>query len=132
MKHQIGFMQGRLCSLVNGKIQAFPWENWKTEFSEAEKINIHLMEWTLDQERLYENPLMNEAGQAEIIALCNKHNFKIRSLTGDCFMQAPFYKVETSLRPALIKNFKDIVIACYKVGIEMIVIPLVYAECVFG
>ena len=28
-------MQGRLSSLVNGHIQAFPWDNWKDEFSLA-------------------------------------------------------------------------------------------------
>ena len=63
---KIGFMQGRLSPLVNGRIQTFPWENWKDEFPLAQQINIHLMEWTLDQERLYENPLLTETGQAEI------------------------------------------------------------------
>ena len=35
MKPKIGFMQGRLSSKVNGKIQAFPWESWKEEFEIA-------------------------------------------------------------------------------------------------
>ena len=58
-KYNLGFMQGRLSDLVNGKIQAFPWNNWENEFKSAKDINIRLMEWSIDMERLYENPLMN-------------------------------------------------------------------------
>ena len=58
-------MQGRLCERVNGKIQAFPWREWESEFPAAEAINLHLMEWTLDQERLYENPLMTTGGAGQ-------------------------------------------------------------------
>ena len=32
---KIGFMQGRLSPLVDGKIQAFPWDCWSEEFSVA-------------------------------------------------------------------------------------------------
>ena len=38
-KSIVGFMQGRLCNQVNGKIQAFPWNEWEGEFSVAENIN---------------------------------------------------------------------------------------------
>ena len=37
-KSRIGFMQGRLSPMVNGKIQAFPYETWKNEFAIA-KLN---------------------------------------------------------------------------------------------
>jgi L-ribulose-5-phosphate 3-epimerase len=57
MTRQIGFMQGRLCEPVDGKIQAFPWRDWESEFRNAAAIDLRLMEWTLDQERLNENPL---------------------------------------------------------------------------
>ena len=89
----IGFMQGRLSPLVDGKIQAFPWDHWNNEFSIANKYGFNLIEWTLDQKRLYENPLMTEVGQKEIKGLSIKNKISIQSLTGDCFMQAPFYKV---------------------------------------
>lgn len=125
--HKIGFMQGRLCSKVNGKIQAFPWQNWKNEFPEAQKLSLPLMEWTLDQENLYDNPIMNANGQAEIKALCLNHNISVLSLTGDCFMQAPFYKKTGEEQQQLKKNFKDIVSACSEVGVKMVVVPLVDA-----
>ncbi len=118
-------MQGRLSPLINGRIQAFPWENWKDEFPLAQGINIHLMEWTLDQERLYENPLLTEAGQAAIRALCKDHELSIPSLTGDCFMQAPLWKVEGAQRIPLERDFVEIAKGCAAVGITMLVVPLV-------
>ena len=42
MEISIGFMQGRLSPLVNGKIQAFPWDYWRDEFSLANKYNFNI------------------------------------------------------------------------------------------
>jgi L-ribulose-5-phosphate 3-epimerase len=125
MINRMGFMQGRLSPLINGRIQAFPWEYWKNEFPSAQQINIHLMEWTLDQERLYENPLLTEVGQAEIRALCHQHAISIPSLTGDCFMQAPLWKAQGKARISLEHDFLEIAKSCSAVGITMIVVPLV-------
>ncbi len=122
---KIGFMQGRLSSMVNGRIQAFPWRSWREEFSLARQHGFKLMEWTLDQERLYENPLMTSAGQSEIRALCQHHSLEVASLTGDCFMQAPFWKARGIERDTLQADFIAIANACATVGISIIVVPLV-------
>jgi L-ribulose-5-phosphate 3-epimerase len=122
---KIGFMQGRLSPLVNGRIQAFPWNHWMEEFHLAKNIDINLMEWTLDQERLYENPLLTRKGQAQIRALCNEHEISIPSLTGDCFMQAPLWKVDGRERIELERDFVEIAKGCATVGITIIVLPLV-------
>lgn len=118
-------MQGRLSPLVEGRIQAFPWDFWRQEFPAAEALGLHLMEWTLDQEGVYENPLMAPDGQQEIRTLCKTHSISIPSLTGDCFMQAPFWKAEGSARSALKDDFLAVIEACATVGIKMIVVPLV-------
>lgn len=122
---QIGFMQGRLSERVDGKIQAFPWQHWRDEFAEAGRLGFPLMEWTLDQDRLYENPLMTAEGQAEIHELCRRHGLAITSLTGDCFMQAPFWKVDGEARKARIADLDAILDACGKLGIRYVLIPLV-------
>lgn len=122
---QIGFMQGRLSEPVDGKIQAFPWQHWRNEFAEASRLGFPLMEWTLDQDRLYENPLMTAEGQAEIRELCRRHGLAIASLTGDCFMQAPFWKVDGEARKARIADLDAILDACGKLGIHYVLIPLV-------
>ena len=118
-------MQGRLSPIVDGRIQAFPWSSWKDEFLMAEGIGIHAMEWTLDQERLYENPLLTKVGQRQIKELCQSHGLTIPSLTGDCFMQAPFWRVKGEERVALERDFHAVIAGCAAVGIFMIVVPLV-------
>jgi hexulose-6-phosphate isomerase len=125
MNNRIGFMQGRLCERVDGKIQAFPWRDWQNEIPSAAAIDLHLMEWTLDQERLYENPLMTADGQEKIRGLCLHFGVLIPSLTGDCFMQEPFWKVDGQARADLKADFLAIGRACAAVGIRMIVVPLV-------
>ncbi len=123
----IGFMQGRLSPLIEGKIQSFPWPYWQQEFTLAQQNGFHLMEWTLDQERLPENPLMTEKGRQEIKALMAKHQLAIKSLTGDCFMQAPFYKVLSEQREGLLEDLANIIKSCADVGIRIVLIPLVDA-----
>lgn len=125
MVSRIGFMQGRLCERVDNKIQAFPWRDWENEFPAAAAIDLHIMEWTLDQDRLYENPLMTPDGQAHIRALCREYDISILSLTGDCFMQAPYWKVDGQVRTYLQADFLAIARACAEVGIRIMVVPLV-------
>ena len=118
-------MQGRLSPKINDLIQAFPWQYWQSEFPLAEKIGLGIMEWTLDQNRLYENPLLTADGQKKIRQLCTRHLIRIRSLTGDCFMQAPFWKAEIAECKALKEDFIAIANGCSIVGITFIVVPLV-------
>lgn len=122
---RIGFMQGRLSPLVNGHIQAFPWDCWQAELTSAKKNGLCLMEWTLDQNRLYENPLLTAAGQTEIAELSRMHGVLIGSLTGDCFMQSPFWKATGAHGEQLQEDFRAVARACSVVGISMMVLPLV-------
>ncbi len=126
---RIGFMQGRLSPMVNGCIQAFPWDHWQEEFELASTLGIGVVEWTLDQKRLYENPLMTTSGQKKINDLCKHNGISIPSITGDCFMQAPFWKCSGQEREALQNDLKAIVEACATIGIVFIVVPLVDEGC---
>ena len=118
-------MQGRLSECIDEKIQAFPWGFWEDEFVSAHAIDMHLMEWTLDQNQLYKNPLMTLNGKKLIKDLCCQYNFSILSLTGDCFMQAPFWKIEGLARSDLKDDFIAVCHACAELGIQMVVLPLV-------
>ena len=122
---RIGFMQGRLSPLVDGKIQAFPWSCWEAEFPLAQSLGIRLMEWTLDHERLEENPLMTGPGRERIKELCAACGVAIPSLTGDLFMQAPLYKAQGRAREALVEEMRKVVRACGDLGIAFVVMPLV-------
>jgi hexulose-6-phosphate isomerase len=122
---EIGFMQGRLSPQVDGKIQAFPWDKWRDEFPAAARLGIGLMEWTLDHDRLMENPLMTAEGQAEIRSLSASYGVKVVSLTGDIFMQMPFWRVTGEERQKRLNEFDAVAEACALVGIRFIVVPLV-------
>lgn len=121
-----GFMQGRLSPQVHGKIQAFPSEHWRNEFPAAQELGLDLMEWTLDHENLGENPLMSSDGRDEIRTLSVSCGISIPSVTGDCFMQAPFWKTPTLLeREHLLAEFDAVTSACAELGVEIIVVPVV-------
>lgn len=124
-KNNIGFMQGRLSEIINGKIQCFPWKYWKEEFALASELGILKMEWTLDQEGLYENPIMTSSGREDIRELCNLYSIEIPSLTGDCFMQNPFWKSIGAQKEKLQNDFINILHGCSKANISIVLIPLV-------
>lgn len=119
-------MQGRLSPLIDNKIQAFPWGYWQDEFSIAKSIGLKKIEWTIDQERLNENPIMFAKGREQISNICRANNVKIIALTGDCFMQCPFWKELDNQRASSLKrNFIEVCEAASCLGIGVIVIPLV-------
>ena len=122
---QIGFMQGRLSPIEEGKIQTFPWKYWRDEFPLAQDHGFPSMEWMIEQERLSENPLMTEGGRQEIRRLGAQHEIEILSLTGDCFMQAPFWKSDGERRTALLDEGIAVLAAAAELGIEYVVVPLV-------
>jgi L-ribulose-5-phosphate 3-epimerase len=122
---RIGFMQGRLSALVEGKIQAFPWNEWREELPRAKALGLTRMEWTIDQERLRENPLTTEGGRSAIMRLSRGNAVEIPSLTGDCFMQAPFWKAAGQAQEALVADLDLVLSSSAAIGLEFVVIPLV-------
>ena len=123
--NKIGFMQGRLSEIVDGKIQSFPWENWELEFKEANKLGLTKMEWTIDQKNLYKNPIMSKEGRICIQKLSNLYKLEISSLTGDCFMQAPFWKYSGDKELLYKNDFSEVISSSISMGIKFIVVPLV-------
>lgn len=122
---RVGFMQGRLSPQVDGKIQAFPWTHWREEFSAARRLGLGLMEWTLDHDRLCENPLMSREGRRDIQDLSRAHGVRVSALTGDLFMQAPFWKTSGAERVKLIDELDAVLEASAAIGLTEVVIPLV-------
>ena len=123
MNFKYGVMQGRLSSKIGNKIQAFPIKNWKSEFSKAKKLGLKSIEWTLDYKNLYKNPLLLKKSQLEIKRLSRKYSIKIKSITGDCFMQKPFWKFKNNNK--LLEDLKKIIKSSKDIGIDLIVLPLV-------
>lgn len=121
----LGFMQGRLVPPINKKIQAFPELNWQSEFHLGSELGLTLIEWTLDDNDLEKNPLLTRAGQSDIRKLSQNSGVLVKSVTGDCFMQNPFWKANHIQQHKLFNKFEKICEACAALNINFIVIPLV-------
>lgn len=125
--HKIGFMQGRLIkSERKNFVQSFPWKNWKQEFYIAKKNKIHLMEWTIDYFKFYQNPLIDKKQLNVIKKLKENNNLKIESVTCDFYMQKPITSAKTPyLKKKIFENIINLIKSCRKLNIRSIIIPLV-------
>ncbi len=65
--NKIAFVQGRLVSQVENKIQAFPRDEWVKELKLASQNNLKYIELTIDFERIWENPLSSCIGNNYLI-----------------------------------------------------------------
>ena len=125
MIKNFGVMQGRLLRPIKNKIQSFPEKNWNKEFKIIKGLNLKFLEWTLDDKNLEKNPLLLHKGQNYIKRLCKKNNITINSITGDCFMQKPFWKKKGKQKKVLILKLKKIISSASRLKIKFIIIPLV-------
>ena len=119
---KLGFMQGRLVPDENNKIQSFPWKNWKKEFQIAKKLNLKIMEWTIDYKKFKENPINSYKGREIIKKLSKKNNLKINSITCDFFMQYPYF---ISRNNQTFDKLKILIDNASKLKIKFLVLPLV-------
>ena len=121
-KPKIGFIQGRLSPITNNRIQQFPWDSWQNEFAIASKIDIRLVEWTIDTFKFYQNPLISLNQWEEINTIASKNNIFIPSVTCDYFMENPPWKSDLSLiKKGIIAIFQGM----KNISAKILVVPLV-------
>ena len=128
----LGVMQGRCSEIVRGKIQSFPWTTWEHEFELLRNIGISRLEWTIDSENFWENPVNTEDGRRRISALSLENEIIIDSLTADCFMQSPFFKLHLNSRMRALDELKALVNNSAAIGVRKIVLPLVDNSSISG
>jgi L-ribulose-5-phosphate 3-epimerase len=126
---RIGMMQGRLSPINNGRIQSFPSENWEKEMIEASELKFRKVEWTIDSEDFYSNPLMSIDGCNRIIDSKSKSKLDIPSVTCDYFMENPPWK---GSRDEILRNMKSIISGMSAIDASILVVPLVDNSSVKG
>ena len=119
---KIGIMQGRLSPIYNGKIQKFPSNHWQSEFFIAKALGINLIEWTIDIENFFQNPILTNKGRKQIKKLQKFTGINIASITTDCFMQSPIWGNDSK---KTINKLKKLISACGSLKIKYIIFPLV-------
>lgn len=118
-------MQGRLSAPTHGRIQCFPESTWKEELVLARELGFPLMEWTLDRLTWEKNPLLSPEGRKDVLNRLNETGLEVPSLTGDCFMEDPFYRASGREKQKLLSELDEVLDAVAGLGIKMVVIPLV-------
>jgi L-ribulose-5-phosphate 3-epimerase len=118
-------MQGRLLPPQESRFQSFPRDQWRTEFSLAASAGLNGIEWIFDAYGEDVNPLVNDAGTAEMLSLSQQTGIVVRSLCADYFMDKPFLRTGALERQQLIEKLQWLLSRCKLAGIRRIVIPFV-------
>jgi hexulose-6-phosphate isomerase len=119
---KIGFMQGRLSPLYDGRIQTFPWKHWKEEFKIASKNEFEILEWTVDTLTLQKNPIINVDQISQIFECISSYKVSVPSVTCDYFMENPPWKKNSDEVYAVMSQ---ILTGMNKLNSKLLVIPLV-------
>ena len=123
---KLGVMQGRIVNQERMKIQSFPWNNWEKEFKILNQNKFNLLEWTVDNEKFFKNPINSKKGRRKINKLKKNYKIKINSLTTDFFMEKPFFKEKVKKNMSIcFKKLKTILMNANKIKIKFIIVPLV-------
>jgi hexulose-6-phosphate isomerase len=121
----IAIMQGRLVPPVDGRIQAFPRDNWADEFPRAAAAGLDAIEWIFDCYGEDVNPIMTTAGVARIKELGAKHGVAVRSVCADYFMDRPFIGASATERTERLETLAHLLEMCAAVGARRVVLPFV-------
>ncbi len=91
---KLAITQGRLSPKEKGKIQSFPTESWQKEFKIANSLGIKYIEWVIDFNTIYSNPIFSEKGFKKIKELSKKYNISIKTIQCDFILHKPFWKIK--------------------------------------
>lgn len=118
----LGIMQGRLLPPINGRIQAFPVEQWAEEFFIARDLGLDCIEFIFESEDYKTHPLIDQNGIDKIKEIIKITGVNVLSVCADYFMDFPLHDIKyteesTSVLIQLIENcsllrVKNIVVPC--------------------
>jgi L-ribulose-5-phosphate 3-epimerase len=121
----IAIMQGRLVPPVDGRIQAFPRENWAEEFPRAAAAGLDGIEWIFDCHGEDVNPITTSAGVVQLRELSAEHGVAVRSVCADYFMERPFVRAAEAERAARLETLTRLLEQCAALGAGRVVLPFV-------
>jgi hexulose-6-phosphate isomerase len=120
----IGIMQGRLSPPVAGRLQAFPWADWASEFEAARVIGFDAIEWLYDEPRHDENPIASPAGRQLIRRAMHASGVAVPSLCAHAFIHGQLSDRDAHVRQAARVRLVELLQWSAAVGIGVVVLPL--------
>ncbi len=121
----IGVMQGRLLPKYKGRYQAHPVGNWQEEFPIAGSLGLDVIEFILDYNDVWENPLMSELGIDEILEIEKSSEVGVKTICADYFMEAPLHSEDERVTEESARVFSVLVKHASRLAITDIVLPCV-------
>ena len=121
----LAIMQGRLVPPVDGRIQAFPREQWELEFPRAAAAGLGAIEWIYDTYGLGSNPIETSQGLGQISLLSREHGVAIQSICADYFMDFAFVRASDAERAGRLEHLLWFLGQAKLAGVTRIVLPFV-------
>ncbi|MDC3119223.1 sugar phosphate isomerase/epimerase [Prochlorococcus sp. AH-716-K03] len=118
-----GIMQGRLSQKENLPLQSFPYE-WEEEFSRAKELGFSKIEWLIDKEISYSNPLFSAEGRKKILEIKKNKEININTLCAHFLINGKILKnnqESDNIRSFFIETLK----LAPLIGVKYLSIPLI-------
>jgi len=116
-------MQGRLSQKENLPLQSFPVE-WEQEFSRARDIGFMKIEWLVDKEMFYDNPLFSDVGRSKIIKIKERNKIDIDTLCAHFLINGKILSNNLE-SDSIRKFFLETVKLAPLIGIKYVSIPFI-------
>jgi len=125
MINPIGIMQGRLSTQKGRRIQSFPVETWREEFSLAREAGLDCIEWVYEAETGEANPLRTDGGIEEIRRQAVDSGISVSSVCADYFMSERLVSPNGRPRNSAVDHLKFLLERTSVLGASHIVLPFV-------
>ncbi|MBM4431738.1 MAG: sugar phosphate isomerase/epimerase, partial [Chloroflexi bacterium] len=113
---------------VGGRIQSFPVDTWREEFSRAREAGLDCIEWVYEAETETVNPLRTDEGVAEIRRLSEDSGVAVWSVCADYYMTERLVTPDGTPREDVVGHLRWLVGQVASVGVRYIVLPFVDAS----
>jgi L-ribulose-5-phosphate 3-epimerase len=122
---EIGVMQGRLLPRIDGRIQAFPWKDWPSEFATARTVGFDSIEFIFEGPEIRRHPLLVAAGRDSINDAVRETGVRVGSICADYFMDEPLFRGSTAERDERREVLAELIGAASAIGAQFLEIPCV-------
>ena len=123
--NKVGVMQGRLLQKYQGRYQAHPLGYWQDEFVVAKEEGLDCIEFILDFNAAYSNPLLSPTGGEEIKRVSEQTGIQVHSVCADYFMEAPLHSEDMSVVEQSTETMRKLLKRAGELGVSDVVIPCV-------
>ncbi|MEQ8228932.1 MAG: sugar phosphate isomerase/epimerase family protein [Rhodospirillales bacterium] len=109
--------------MVDGRIQAFPRDDWEREFTLAAEVGYDTMELTIEMASYDIHPVSTPAGRDRIRQVSRDTGIALAGLCCDVFMERPLTAAADDARESSADMLVNLIRACGELNLPMIEIP---------